>query len=103
MDLAGHDMPTGKQSDRPARAYAAVGSAELAFRSRQDVIDFVFLQTRRVTRTTGLLLPLAQSQFCRARFRTGHADFRTAIGNASTLPCSAGGSHFETLRKVCGM
>jgi hypothetical protein len=46
---------------------------------------------------------LAQSQFRLARFRTGHADFRTTSGNASTLPRSAGGNHFETLRKLCGM
>jgi hypothetical protein len=46
---------------------------------------------------------LAQSQFRSARFRTGHADFRTTSGNASTLPRSAGGNHFETLRKLCGM
>jgi hypothetical protein len=39
----------------------------------------------------------------RARFRTDHADFSTASGNASTLPRSAGGTHFETLRKLGGM
>jgi hypothetical protein len=37
------------------------------------------------------------------RFRTGHADCRAASGNASTLPRLAGGNHFETLRKCCGM
>jgi hypothetical protein len=42
MKLTRDDMPTGKQADRPASAYAAVGSAELAFRSRQNVIDFIF-------------------------------------------------------------
>jgi hypothetical protein len=41
--------------------------------------------------------------FGRGRFRTGHADFRAASGNASTLPRSAGGNHFETLRNCCGM
>ena len=51
----------------------------------------------------GSLLHLAQLQFRHARFRTGHADFRTACGNASTLPRSAGGNHFETLRKLPGM
>jgi hypothetical protein len=50
-----------------------------------------------------MLLHLAQSQFRRARFRTGHADFRTTSGNASTLARSAGGNHFETVRKPCGM
>src|ERR1017187_5451822 len=47
MKITGHDMPTGKQADGPARAYAAVGSAELAFRSRQDVIDFIFHRLKR--------------------------------------------------------
>jgi hypothetical protein len=32
-----------------------------------------------------------------------HADFRTAIGNSSSLPGSFGGNHFETLRKLCGI
>ena len=41
------DMPAGKQADRPARAYAAIGSAKLAFRSRQDVIDFIFHRLER--------------------------------------------------------
>ena len=41
MKISGDDMSTGKQADRPACAYAAVWSAELAFGPRQDVIDFV--------------------------------------------------------------
>ena len=36
----------GKQADRPARAYGAVGSVKLAFGSRQDVIDFVSIVLR---------------------------------------------------------
>jgi hypothetical protein len=43
------------------------------------------------------LLHLAQPQFRHARFRTGHADFRAARENVSTLPRSTGGNHFETL------
>jgi hypothetical protein len=35
-------------------------------------------------------------------FQSGYADFCTASGNASTLPRSAGESHFEALRKLCG-
>jgi hypothetical protein len=38
-----------------------------------------------------------------SRFRSIHADFRSVTGNASTLPRSDGGSHFEALRKLCGM
>jgi hypothetical protein len=38
-----------------------------------------------------------------AGFRAGHADFRTASENASTLPRSAKGPHFATLRKLRGM
>jgi hypothetical protein len=60
-------------------------------------------QRRKSSACSRLLLYLAQSQFRGARFRTGHADFRTAGGNVSTLPRSAGGHHFETLRKLCGV
>lgn len=42
MKITGDDVPTGKQAYRPARAYAAVGSSELTFGSRQDMIDFIF-------------------------------------------------------------
>ena len=59
--------------------------------------------TPQVSRSLGVIASRAEFQFRHARFRAGHADFRAAIENASTLPRSAEGTHFETLRKLCGM
>ena len=47
MKIAGHEMPARQQSDRSACAYPAIWSAELAFGSRQDVIDFTFHRLER--------------------------------------------------------
>jgi len=42
MELTRDDMPARKQAHCPTRAYAAVGSTELALGSRQNTIDFIF-------------------------------------------------------------
>ena len=47
MELARNDMPAREQADCSTCAYAAVGSAKLAFGSGQDVIDFIFHRPQR--------------------------------------------------------
>jgi hypothetical protein len=47
MEFTGDNMPSHKQADCSTRACAAVGSAELAFGSGQDAIDFIFHRPER--------------------------------------------------------